>query len=59
MKDELKIAALGVVGIVFLESFALFKGVDGTMFGTAMAGVGSIVGYVIKAIVPTKSKRKK
>ncbi len=43
-----EIAALGIITILFLEGLALLKGVDGTMFGAAMAGVGIIIGWVCK-----------
>lgn len=58
MRDELKIATIGLFAIIFLETYALYQGVDGTMFGTAMAGVGGIVGYVIKSRLTPKRKKK-
>lgn len=48
LSNELKIAALGIICISFLAAYALYKGVDGTMFGTAMAGIGGVVGWVFK-----------
>ena len=45
---ELEIAALGIVGVIILEIIALIKGMDGTMFGAAMAAVGVIIGWVFK-----------
>jgi len=59
MKDELKIAIIGLLAIFFLEGYALYKGVDGTMFGTAMAGLGGIVGYVIKSHIGFRKKKKR
>ena len=47
---DLEIAALGILSILFLEGLALFKGVDGTMFGASMVGIGGIVGWVFKGI---------
>jgi len=45
---NLEVAALGIVAILFLEALALLKGIDGTMFGAAMAAIGAIVGWVFK-----------
>lgn len=45
---ELEVAGLGLVSILALETIALLKGVDGTMFGAAMAGIGAIVGWVFR-----------
>jgi len=36
---------------VFLESLALIKGVDGTMFGATMAGLGGIGGFLVKGFL--------
>lgn len=46
---ELEVAALGIIGIIGLEVIALLKGVDGIMFGAAMAGIGTIMGWVFKS----------
>lgn len=45
---ELEVASLGIIGIIGLETIALLKGVDGTMFASAMAGVGAIIGWTFK-----------
>jgi hypothetical protein len=55
---ELGVAIFGLSGIIFLESLALFKGVDGTMFGLAIAGVGTIIGYIFKGFYQKIKKRK-
>jgi len=51
---ELEIAAMGLGAIVILESIALFKGINGVMFGSSMACIGTIVGYVFKSYKVTK-----
>ena len=48
MKTQYWIAIFGIVVIAALEAFALHKGIDGTAFAGAAAGVGGIVGYVLK-----------
>lgn len=48
-KDMVVIILVGLVGIVTLEFVALARGVDGTMFGAAMAATGTIVGYALKS----------
>jgi len=45
---ELEIAALGIIAIVVLEFAAIVKGIDGTTFGAAVAGIGGIIGWVFK-----------
>ena len=50
MKPQLWIALFGIVMIVGLELFALSKGIDGTAMSASAAGIGGIVGYVLKSI---------
>lgn len=47
-REELGVATIGILAIVVLEIVALMKGVNGMMFGTAMAGIGGIVGWIFK-----------
>jgi hypothetical protein len=49
-EKELLCIVWGVTIIGGLETVALMKGVDGTMFSTATAGIGVIMGYLIKGI---------
>jgi len=37
--------------IVLLQIIAFAKGVDGVMFGSSMAGVGAIGGYLLKGFL--------
>jgi hypothetical protein len=53
--DELIVATIGIIAIFILEILALLKGIDGQLFGLAIAGIGGIVGYVIKGV----SKKRK
>jgi len=53
---ELEIAFLGIIGIIGLEVIALLKGVDGIMFGSAVGGVGAIIGWVFKGYSLKKKK---
>ncbi len=51
---ELHVAVLGILCITFLMTYALYRGVDGVMFGGAMAGIGGIVGWVFKGYYTRK-----
>jgi len=46
--DELIVATIGIIAIFILEILALLKGIDGTMFGLAVGGIGGIIGWVAK-----------
>jgi len=46
--DELIVATIGILAIFILEVVALIKGIDGQMFGVAVAGIGGIIGWVAK-----------
>ena len=60
MPDELKISAFGILAIFILEGYALYQGVDGTMFGVSSATVGGIIGWVFKDYhQKTKRRRRK
>lgn len=48
-RDKFIIALVGILVIGLLEALALYKGIDGTIFSAATAGVGAIVGYVLKS----------
>ena len=48
-RNELIVSVMGIGCIFFLELFALYKGINGIMFGAAMSGIGGIAGYMIKS----------
>lgn len=49
---ELIFALLVIVGgIVFLETVALIKGIDGAIYGASMTAIGAIGGYILKAFL--------
>ena len=48
VKPRYVIALWAIFVIAALEAYALSKGIDGVMFGTATAGVGAIAGYAFK-----------
>ena len=50
-KDRL-IPLVAISGIVILEAIALYKGINGVMFGTAMTVIGGIAGYSVKMMRP-------
>ena len=52
--NELIIAGLGLTIILILSFTALAKGLDGVMFGSSMAGVGAVIGWVFKNFKPKK-----
>lgn len=56
--DELKIFIFAICAIVLLESIALIKGVDGVIYGSSMAGIGTIGGFVLKCYLNDHRKRK-
>ena len=48
MRTKYVVAGLAIIVIGLLEAYALSKGIDGTLFSTATAGIGAITGYVLK-----------
>ena len=54
MDSELKIAAGGIAAIFILQTIALAQGIDGVIFGSAMAGFGTIIGWVFKGYIHKK-----
>jgi len=58
-ESEWFVVALLIIAsfIVLLEVIALIKGLNGTMFGVAMAGLGGVGGYLLKGFL--KNSRKK
>ncbi len=57
MSEQLQVATFALAVILTLEGFALHKGVDGAMFGAAMAAVGGIVGYMFKSFQIKQGRR--
>ena len=49
MKSKFLLAGFAILMIAALEFYALSQGVDGTLFSAATAGIGGIVGYVLKS----------
>ena len=49
MKSKYWVAVFAIVVIAALEFYALSSGIDGTLFSAATAGIGGIVGYVLKS----------
>ena len=39
---------IAIIGIVILEAIALMKGINGVMFGTALATIAGIAGFALK-----------
>lgn len=50
INTEYEIAAFAILAILILEAIALFKGMDGIMFGSTMTALGMIVGWICKGI---------
>ena len=48
MKHKYRISLIAIAAVTLIEIVALSNGVDGTMFGAAMAAIGAIVGYNFK-----------
>jgi hypothetical protein len=55
--DELIVAIIGIITIFILEGIALIKGIDGTMFGLAVGGIGGIIGWVFKMFQVSMRKK--
>ena len=47
MKPRFLIAIVGVAGVVFLEAYALYQGINGVALAAAIGGVTAIIGYGI------------
>lgn len=45
---KLQLSVIAIICITVLEVVALYRGIDGVIFATAMAGIGAVVGYSIK-----------
>jgi hypothetical protein len=56
MFSELTVAVIGLIVILILSFTAISKGLDGVMFGSSMAGIGAIIGWVFKNFRPGKAK---
>jgi hypothetical protein len=56
--SELEIAFFGLIIVGVLELCALLKGLDGQMFGFAIAGIGAIIGWVAKMYQQKVKKNK-
>lgn len=52
---KIQLCVVGVAGIVLLETMAIYKGLDGQLFGTAIGAIAIIVGYAF-GVTRTKSK---
>lgn len=39
------VIVVGIIGVVVLESVALYMGVDGQLLSTAVAAIAAMVGY--------------
>ena len=48
MRTKYWVAVFAIAVIGILEGYALSQGIDGTLFSAATAGIGGIVGYVLK-----------
>ena len=48
MKPKFVVALFAIAVIGALEAYALSNGIDGALFSAATAGIGGIVGYVLK-----------
>lgn len=54
MRDEHKIALIGISLIAILELVALSNGIDGIMFSAATGAIGAICGYAYKSLKTKK-----
>lgn len=59
-KQIILLMVLGIFAIIFLESVALMNGINGTIFGLSMAGIGGIIvqaGNMIRAKYKARTKK--
>jgi len=56
--EKLKIFCLYLACITFLETVALLKGIDGTIYGLSMAAIGTTGGFIIKGYLKDSHKKK-
>ena len=47
-------AIVAIVAIVILEGYAIYSGINGAIFGIAIAAIAGLGGYVLKQKVPPK-----
>ena len=57
--SETMVACFGILCVFLLAGYALYLGIDGTIFGLGTTGIGMIVGYIIKAGVSVERLKKK
>lgn len=50
LTEEMAIILIGLVAIFILEFIALMKGIDGSMFASAIAGIGALIGWAAKIV---------
>lgn len=55
-RDQLRLAVLAVACITGLTALAIHKGLDGVIFGAAIAGITGVVGFMfgLKVKPPTQ-----
>ena len=58
MKETI-ILCLAILGVIILESIALFKGIDGSLFMTSLFLIGGLGGYELKDMQEKIKKIKK
>lgn len=47
-------AITAIIAIFLLEGYALYLGINGAIFGIAVAAIGGLGGYIIKQKTPPK-----
>ncbi|GAH21603.1 unnamed protein product [marine sediment metagenome] len=47
-------AIIAIVAIALLEGYAIYTGIDGALFGVAIAAIAGLGGYIIKQKAPPK-----
>ena len=57
MQDKLILSVVGIAALIWLETVALFLGIDGSYFMPIVAAVSGIAGYSIKSYQASKSKK--
>ena len=53
-RKSMWVSIAAIAAITILETIALLKGVNGTMFGISMAAIGGAAGFSVKKILSPK-----
>ena len=47
-------AIVAIIAIALLEGYAIYSGINGAVFGIAIAAIAGLGGYILKQKLPSK-----